>query len=291
MAKKIIITGATGAIARNLTAALLQERKHELLLVSRHADMLRHMYAHHTGVKTADNSAIADAQIDMRDTVCMHTAFPRTCDCADIAGALEFQRVVARRMKQAAGRLIVLSSESVYGAGCDIPVSETSPCCPANPYAVGKYAGEMICREIFDSVPDRLLVIRLGSVCGPERFLAKFVSSALAGRALHVTAPHSLRSLTDPKDVTRALMACISSENSHGTYNFSTGEFMTVLEAARMARDMCALCRGSAVNIEVSERERTNGMLMNSGRFMKEFGIEAIYGVRDMVATLIDEMK
>src|SRR5260370_15389777 len=83
-------------------------------------------------------------------------------------------------------RVVFASSREVYGEPANVPVPETAPLQPKNPYGASKAAGEMYWRVFEQNGPD-IVVLRLANVYGPrdtDRVIPLFVDRALRGLPL-----------------------------------------------------------------------------------------------------------
>jgi CDP-glucose 4,6-dehydratase len=93
----------------------------------------------------------------------------------------------ACRAAGSAPRVVVASSEKVYGASPAFPSTERSPLDPADPYAASKAAADVIARSYWHAYGLPVAVARLGNVYGggdmnPSRLVPGAVWAALAGR-------------------------------------------------------------------------------------------------------------
>lgn len=106
----------------------------------------------------------------------------------NVAGTFETLKAAA-----AAGvkRVIFTSSREVYGEPTALPVPETAPLLPKNPYGASKVAAEMYCR-VFAGPEMEVYILRLSNVYGPrdsERVIPLFIEKAMRGEPLDVFGP------------------------------------------------------------------------------------------------------
>ena len=121
----------------------------------------------------------------------------------------------AVRREAAGARLVWISSCEVYGSPAELPISETVPVAPPNPYAVSKVAGEQLTSVYAEAYGLDVVVARPFSHSGPGQ-RPIFLHSSLAlqaaearlagsGRLRVVTGnPSTRRDFTDVRDVVRA---------------------------------------------------------------------------------------
>lgn len=88
------------------------------------------------------------------------------------------------------GKLVVVSTDEVYGDVGDAPFTEASPYAPRNPYAASKAAADHLARAAFHTFGVPVVVTHGANTFGPYQFPEKLVPvmllNALSGRPLPV---------------------------------------------------------------------------------------------------------
>lgn len=133
-------------------------------------------------------------------------------------------------------RTLVVTSNEVYGLvqPTDLPINETTPFRPNNPYGVSKIAQDMMALQYWNS--HRLPTIRVRSFnhIGPDQ-ADDFVASAFArqiaeieiGRRPPAVAVGNLeaqRDFTDVRDIVRAYWLLLEKGESGAVYNVGSGQ-------------------------------------------------------------------
>jgi len=133
------------------------------------------------------------------------------------------------------GRMLFVGSGDTYGQvpEADLPVRETYPLHPRNPYAVSKVAAEALCYQWSQTSGFEIIMVRPFNHIGPgqsSRFaiadFAKQVMEIRMGRrapALQVGDIDVTRDFTDVRDVVRAYTLLLEKGQNGGIYNVCSG--------------------------------------------------------------------
>ncbi len=134
-----------------------------------------------------------------------------------------------------AGRLLFVSSADVYGSvnAAQLPIRESQPAAPRNPYAASKLAAEAVCLEAVHRSGLDVLIARPFNHIGPgqdARFavagFAAQIAAIAAGERASTLAVGDLsveRDFTDVRDVVRAYFALFEQGECGGVYNVCSG--------------------------------------------------------------------
>jgi GDP-4-dehydro-6-deoxy-D-mannose reductase len=151
---------------------------------------------------------------------------------------LEAVRHGARR-----ATVVLVGSGQVYGAPDRLPIDEDAPLRPANPYAVGKAASDMLGRQYADAFGMRVVRLRPFNHAGPgqrdefvvsslARQVAEAEAAGLAEMTLRTGDPGSRRDFTDVRDVVRAYE--LASRLDGGAFNVCSGRSASVAELVEL---------------------------------------------------------
>ena len=156
----------------------------------------------------------------------------------------------AIRLRAPGARIVWVSSCEVYGEPASLPIAETDPVMPANPYAVSKAAGEQLCEVYASSYGLRIVRARPFSHSGPGQrpifLLSSLARQAAEGRRdgaarLRILTGNgdTRRDFTDVRDIVRAyrLLAC---ETQGGVYNVSSGRSLSAAEQVAVLGELVA---------------------------------------------------
>lgn len=259
----ILLTGATGFVIANL-ARRLSAAGHEVLaadlnppdaplreFVSGGAVTFRQ-------VDVTDRDAVRDLLVGSRPTRVVHgaaiTSIPPEVERARFLRTVEVNVTGTLNVLEAArearvGRVVVVSSGSIYGARPDLaPISEEDPARPVELYPVTKWTAEALARRFADVHGIDLAVTRLASPFGPfERdtgsrpllsSIREWTVAALRGESLRVFGPAPPpRDSVYVADIASGIAAVLLAERlPHRTYNVGWGHATAaddVLEALR----------------------------------------------------------
>lgn len=239
---RLAITGANGHIGRRLVAAALGAGFEVLALVR---DEGAASQPTNVTVRrwTLANTDVADMEGAM--AICHLAAFtpPNLADPSFAQRCVEDNALGTLRLLEAAraagvGTFIYASAGQVYG-GSDRPARETDPIDlgPRAPYYLGsKLLGEIYCRHAQTRGDMRVVMLRIGSVFGPEMAsratVRRFIDDARAGRTIQLSGSGRYGAdFVFVEDVVAAFLAALERPVS-GVYNIGSGVRTTIAELA-----------------------------------------------------------
>lgn len=290
--KNIIITGASGLVATELTNLLLDaEESYRIYAVSTHPDKLRERY------KDVDNiiclsldelSILAGKEID----AVIHCAFARSKDPQDLAKSLLFTSDLLRIVKQVRPKVFVnISSQSVYGQATPPLWTEQAPPAPDYLYALGKFSTEEMTKMALEGTGIKFTSIRLSSVCENARFLNVFAKNALTGQPINIQGGGQMCSFVDVRDVANGLKKVIEIaprlDSLQKVYNLGSGKTRTIKELAEDTKRLVEQEKGIHVALNVIPADIHLEVGMNISLFCKEFDWTPRFDYDDMIKSLI----
>ena len=158
---------------------------------------------------------------------------PRATFDANFTGTLNLLEALAESGFQ--GRFLYIGSGDVYGLVEEhtLPIRETQPLRPRNPYAVSKVAAEALCYQWSQTGPFEVVMARPFNHIGPgqsERFaisdFAKQIAEIKLGRRPPKLAAGDIdvtRDFTDVRDVVRAYLLLLDKGRGGEAYNVCSG--------------------------------------------------------------------
>jgi GDP-4-dehydro-6-deoxy-D-mannose reductase len=161
----------------------------------------------------------------------------------NVALTANLLEAVRREAPEAA--FVLVGSGEVYGPPERLPVDESAPLRPQNPYAVSKAACDLLAGQYADAFGLRVVRMRPFNHAGPGQSdayvigtLTRQVAEAeAAGRdeaVLRTGNPESARDFTDVRDVVRAYVAAAAV--GAGVFNVASGQAVTVRELIELVR-------------------------------------------------------
>ncbi len=284
---RAIVTGATGFIGSNLTAALLA-RGDVVVAFARpgnRADVLRT-----AGVEVVEGD-LRDARtvekLDLRGAdVLVHyasTTTPResvTDPDADLLNLAASEALFAAAVEAAVGKIVFSTSGgTVYGDPSDIPVTEAHPVDPLIPYARTKVSTEMALERICDGSTAVPVCLRYGNPYGPNQYPAKgtgvvtaWLEAVRDGESIPVFGNlDSARDFLFIEDAVRATISAIDSTTARGTYNVGTGTATTLKEVLATIAEVT----GEKMSLNVfptRPSDRVSRIALDSARARDHFG-------------------
>ncbi len=161
---------------------------------------------------------------------------------ANVAGTAALVRAITTLSNKP--RLILGSSGSVYGVPDCLPLSEDRRCAPYEPYALSKFAAEMVARLLTAEVKIPLIIARIFNIAGPgqdERHVCgRFAAQATAIQRGETPAVLTIgdlqptRDFIDVRDVAQAIDRLAESGVPGETYNIASGTETAIADILRL---------------------------------------------------------
>lgn len=252
MSRRVLITGASGFAGRHLARACAAAGD-DVVDLSRSSGL---------GVDLRDAAAVRAAVREAAPEVVHHLAArahvgeswrePEAYLHDNTAMTLHLLDAVREEAPGAA--VVVAASSELYGPPAQLPVQESAPLRPQNPYAVSKAGADLLAGFFADAHGLRVIRARAFNHAGPGQepiyAIASFARQIAAGivagqqRVRVVTGnPDARRDYTDVRDVVRAYRA-LADRAEPGAYNVCSGR------PASAAELLEALGRVTGVEIE-----------------------------------------
>ena len=151
----------------------------------------------------------------------------------------------AIRLEAPEATLVLVSSGEIYGPPEYLPVNESAPLRPQNPYAVSKAACDLLGGQYADAYGARVVRLRPFNHAGPgqsddfvigalTRQVAEAEAAGAAECVLLTGNVDSARDFTDVRDVVRAYIAAAALEP--GAWNVASGRSTSVREVIGLVR-------------------------------------------------------
>jgi GDP-4-dehydro-6-deoxy-D-mannose reductase len=284
------VTGASGFVGRHLLAALDDE---PIVAPSREAlDLL-------------DAEAVAAAMADAAPSAVFHLAAqasvgrswraPGEVIHENVEMTLNVLEAVRR---EAGGAVLVLaSSGEIYGPPERLPVDETAPLRPQNPYAVSKAACDLLAQQYADAHGLHVVRLRAFNQTGPGQspeYVVGTIAQQIAAAEMRGDAeavvetgnPDSRRDFTDVRDAARAYVAAMNA--SAGAYNVCSGRAVSVKELVELATEAARIPVRHLVRPDRVRAHDVPEVRGTSARLEEETGWRPSLPLRQTVADAIE---
>ncbi len=159
-------------------------------------------------------------------------------DNSDLALSL----LEAVRCEAPDARVLLVSSGEVYGAPAEVPVRETAPLRPQNPYAVSKATVDLLGGLYADAHGLPVVIARAFNHAGPGQAdifaLSSFARQIAEGASVIRTGRLSTRrDFTDVRDVARAYRLLVEHGVPGEAYNVCSGNSVAIAELVTLLGD------------------------------------------------------
>jgi GDP-4-dehydro-6-deoxy-D-mannose reductase len=250
---KVLVTGGSGFVAAHVFAAVRAESPDaELFGVVRRGAIGGSSAASVTALHAdLEEAASTDALFDrvepdrivhLAAQSSVHRSWedPQSTFGVNVQGLLNILEALRRR--KLTPRVLVVGSAEQYGAvqAEKLPVVETHPLQPANPYAVSKVAQEFVARQYFLSHGIPVVCTRTFHHTGPgrgevfaESSFARQIAEIEAGRqdpTISVGNLDAVRDYTDVRDVVRAYWLLLDKARAGEVFNVCSGTGVAIGE-------------------------------------------------------------
>jgi len=145
------------------------------------------------------------------------------------------------RASRKVSAFIFASTCAVYGEPVRIPIGEDHPLSPKSPYAATKIAGEAFVQAYGNLYGYRPVILRLFNVYGPRQskayagVITEFVKRATSGKPPIIFGDgEQTRDFVHVKDVAKAIIKALESDNASGIYNIGSGVAITINDLAHL---------------------------------------------------------
>jgi nucleoside-diphosphate-sugar epimerase len=324
----VLVTGAQGFIGRYVTRELLQAGWKTVIGTGRSPflpDTFTHKITHHfverparltaelqtaaddpryvySQADTNDGPVMAEVIRSYKPEVIVHLASVRREDSVEnlisgnvlgICTLLESCRANNNSVR----RIVVGSSGGVYGVPAELPLRETSPAIPADPYSASKLGAEVFGRILCGRAGVEFVVGRIFNVVGPvqeERHVCGRLASQIAaivreGTPLVITAGdlRSTRDYIDVRDVASALSLLTCSGSPGEIYNIASG----VETSGRELLDWLAHAAGISDEIQVAPLSGSSAGISRHYANIEKLGAEGFRRRFDLPKSLGDVLN
>lgn len=293
---KVVITGASGFLGRNLIAYLDENDKYVIYALSSQSKVLQEK-SRYKNVKYYDKNAIFTNQdkLILENAILVNCAFPRNSTGTGMADGLKYIQGVFLKAKECKAKAVInISSQSVYSAKRETAATEETPVCLENTYAVGKYATELMLESLLQGTDIYFTNIRLASLIGPgfdQRIVNRFVSYALESDCLHVKRNWQVFGFLDVEDAVNALSRVLDKDCSswNTVYNLGPIGGYSLENLSNSVKKVIKQKTDNDIRIEINESDEMSNSTLDANRFYKDFGYTPQVSIETSILKIANE--
>lgn len=152
---------------------------------------------------------------------------------------------------------MVFTSSYVYGKPEHLPINESHPLKPNNPYSRSKLMAESICRSYYEDFELNCIILRPFNIYGEgqrENFLIPTIIKQLKDGKIELRDPKPKRDFIHVYDVVRALLEAGSSSYNFDIFNLGYGKSYSVKEIV----DKIISLHGEKLEVKFDFKPRKN---------------------------------
>lgn len=289
--KKVLICGAAGMVGRTLVAEALD--KHEDCDIWA-ADMNVDVFSSikNPRLHTILNEELETTMQEHHFDAMLQMAFPRNVQPDQWAPGITFCfDVLFLAKKYNIGRVVHVSSQSLYGWQREDAANENTPVMLVSPYTTGKFCAEVLTKQLFK--PGSFTNVRLSTIIGPltkERVVNKFIEKVVKAENIVIQGGGQIFSFLDVRDAATGLLAVLLSENVNmrPVYNIGTSVFASLKDIANMVVEE-GKQRGytkTEIIMEQADIVMNNKIVVSAVK--EDFGWESHYSLNNSIKNIYD---
>jgi len=232
--KKILITGSSGFIGKNLVESLLSEYEITGLSKQQKNSKSNHIIKDISKITSKDFKNIfciihLAAITDLK--VCKD--YPDQCIATNVLGT---QKILESARKNNC-KVIYASTSHVYGIPKKLPINETTSTSPTSMYAGSKLAGEILCESYHKQFDMDISIVRIFSVYGPESnnhyVVPNIVEQLKKSNKIKLGNINSRRDFIFISDVINAFKIILNNINGFNIYNVGAEKSYSIKEICK----------------------------------------------------------
>jgi UDP-glucose 4-epimerase len=257
--KRILVTGSSGFVGKNLVAEL-KRRGAEVLTLTDH-DGRRIDIRDQQRLKWITNE-IRNIDIDMVYHLAAITSVPFSFENpgetyeVNVLGTLN----ILELCRLCNAKRIVFASSYVYGQPQYMPIDEKHPLQPTNPYARSKILGEELCRAYNTDFGLKCIILRPFNIYGVgqnKNFLIPSIIAQLRYGKIELKDPEPKRDFIYISDVIEAYIKAGEFNGDFDVFNIGYGKSYSVKEIV----DKIIRLYGKDVKVKYSGERRKNEIM------------------------------
>jgi GDP-4-dehydro-6-deoxy-D-mannose reductase len=249
---KILITGSTGFVGKNLLPKLINLGYDVIQLSSKDGDIAKqetwiNLPQTEIVIHLASKTSVPESWTKSYDYI--------NCNLMGTVNALNY-------CKQHNSKLIFISSY-LYGNPDQLPIDENASLKPTNPYALSKLLSEQACEYYSKSENIKIVILRPFNIFGPgqsNNYLIQFIISQLeTSNIIKVKDLIPKRDYIYIDDFTDAIVKSLTLNSNFNIFNIGSGQSYSVKEVIDIIQNLL----NTDASVE-SENERRKNEIMDT---------------------------
>lgn len=263
--KDVFVTGGTGFIGGHLRQTLAEQDCHVTLLKHRPSEL---EVKENEDVLVGDVTDPSTIRLDDSFDVIFHlaalTSIEQSLD--DPSNIWEVNADGTLHVLEAARQLdvdafVYVSTASVYGKPEYLPIDESHPPNPREPYGASKLAAEQLALSYESSFGLPTVAVRVFNAFGPGQpgynVVSTIVEQALSSDEVELGNLSPSRDFIYVEDIINGLVALLRRGNAGEIYNLGRGEDVSIED---LAKTIVSLCDRDIPIESSSDRQRSEGV-------------------------------
>ena len=291
---KVVITGASGFLGSNIIQKLANDSDVMVYaLSSKCSDSL------FSNVKMVHKDIIDcdEAKEILSDAIVVNCAFPRNSTGNGMADGLSYiNRVFMACSKYQAKAIINISSQSVYSQTRDFMADEQSEICLESPYAVGKYATELMLKGICEGTQTSYTNLRLASLIGPgfdQRIVNRLVKKAVAMEPISITISDQRFGFLDIEDAVDAVTSLLHSDirKWKSVYNVGNGKAISLKDIITNIAEVFQERKFPMPAVSYVNEEKSGSTAVSFQSLHDDAGFEPHISLKTSIIRILDHIQ
>lgn len=291
---KVVITGAGGFLGSNLIKRLENNKDVIVYGFSSKEGTLNDSSTKFVHKDIIDSNAVKDILVD---AIVINCAFPRNSAGIEMADGLSYiNRLFLVCRKYKAKAIINISSQSVYSQKRHFMADENTEICLETPYAVGKYATELMLQSICDGSELVYTNLRMASLIGPgfdQRIVNRLVKKAIEMEPITISVSEQRFGFLDVLDAVDAIILLIFTESYkwQHVYNIGNEKAFSLVDIIKCIRDIFDKKSFDMPTVSYVKEEKTGSTAVSYQRLHNDTGYEPKITLNMSIKYIYDKLK
>lgn len=288
---KVVITGAAGFLGSNLIKRM--ERMDDLIIYALSSKAIESVSANVIRVHK-DCIDGDDSERIIKNAIVINCAYPRNSTGKEIADGLSYINKLFMTCKRDKAKAVInISSQSVYSQKRNTIATEENELCLESPYAVGKFATELMLDNTLKDTGIAYSNLRMASLIGPgfdQRIVNRLIKKAQANEPINITISDQRFGFLDVNDAVEAIISLVKYDSSKWKhiYNVGNGNSVSLKEIIDSITDILENKNLAIPLITYTKGENTGDTSVSYERLSKDTGYEPKCTLKNSIECILD---